>query len=38
VLDGKRESVVMPLEETVRMMRIMDGIRKQSGLVYPQDK
>jgi hypothetical protein len=26
------------LEETVRMMRVMDGIRKQGGVVYPQDE
>jgi dihydrodiol dehydrogenase / D-xylose 1-dehydrogenase (NADP) len=37
VLEGKKENVIMPLEETVRMMRVMDGIRKRGGVVYPQD-
>jgi predicted dehydrogenase len=38
VLDGRKENLIMPLAETVRMMRVMDGIRKQGGVVYPQDE
>jgi predicted dehydrogenase len=37
ILSGRKESGVVPLEETVRMMRMMDGIRKEGGVVYPQD-
>ena len=38
VLEGRKENLIMPLEETVRVMRVMDGIRKQGGVVYPQDE
>ena len=38
VLEGRKGNLIMPLEETVRMMRVMDGIRKQGGVVYPQDE
>ena len=38
VLEGMKENLIMPLEETVRMMRVMDGIRRQGGVVYPQDE
>jgi len=38
VIGGRKESSVVPLEESVRMMRVMDQIRKQGGVVYPQDK
>jgi dihydrodiol dehydrogenase / D-xylose 1-dehydrogenase (NADP) len=34
---GKLESDVMPLNETLRIMTIMDSIRKANGLTYPQD-
>lgn len=34
---GRTGSDVMPLDETLRMMRLMDGIRKENGLVYTQD-
>jgi dihydrodiol dehydrogenase / D-xylose 1-dehydrogenase (NADP) len=37
VLDGGKESAVVPLQESVRMMGVMDEIRKQGGVVYPQD-
>ena len=35
---GKHESESMPLAESVRMMELMDGLRKQWGVVYPQEK
>lgn len=38
ILEAKKESAIVPLEETVRMMRVMDDIRKQGGVEYPQDK
>lgn len=37
VLAGKLESDVMPWSETIRVMEIMDEIRRQGGTVYPQD-
>lgn len=37
ILEGKRENAIVPLAETLRMMRVMDGVRKAGGLVYPQD-
>ncbi|GJC86130.1 D-xylose 1-dehydrogenase (NADP(+)) [Colletotrichum liriopes] len=37
VLAGKLESDVMPWAETIRVMEIMDEIRRQGGTVYPQD-
>lgn len=35
---GLKESPVMPLSETVTLMRIMDELRRQWGLVYPQER
>ena len=35
---GKTESDSMPLENTVQVMELMDYIRRQWGLVYPQEK
>lgn len=32
---GKRESAVMPLDETLRIMKCLDTIRGQWGLTYP---
>lgn len=34
---GRFENETMPLKETVRMMRLMDEVRSQNGLVYLQD-
>ena len=34
---GKTESESMPLSETVYMMEMMDSIRAQWGMVYPQE-
>ncbi|KAH8649344.1 hypothetical protein BX600DRAFT_112767 [Xylariales sp. PMI_506] len=35
---GRKENETMPLDETIRMMKLMDTVRKQNGLEYPQDK
>lgn len=34
---GKLEDSIMPLDETLLIMDVMDRIRKESGLVFPQD-
>ena len=36
--EGKKESDSMPLEDTLLMMKQMDALRKDWGLVYPQEK
>lgn len=36
--NGRTENATMPLDETLRMMKLMDGIRREAGLKYPQDK
>ena len=33
--EGKRESTILPLEESVRILRTLDAIRSRWGLVYP---
>ena len=38
IMDGETESLSMPLDETIRMMELMDSVRAQWGLVYPQEK
>lgn len=35
---GKTESDSMPLDHTLRVMELMDDLRAQWGLVYPQEK
>lgn len=35
---GRKESPIMPWSETVRVMEIMDEVRRQGGTVYPVDK
>ena len=35
---GGRECCSMPMEETVAMMEIMDGLRRQWGMVYPGEQ
>ncbi|OBT99112.1 hypothetical protein VE01_02280 [Pseudogymnoascus verrucosus] len=34
IRDGRTENETMPLEETVRVMRIMDEVRRQNGMKY----
>ena len=38
IREGKWESDSMPLADSVELMERMDGIRRQWGLVYPQEK
>ena len=35
---GKTEAPSMPMEDTVYVMEFMDNLRKQWGMVYPQEK
>jgi predicted dehydrogenase len=34
---GRKENAIMPWKETIRVMEIMDEIRRQGGTKYPQD-
>ena len=36
--EGRTESWSMPLEDTVYVMEFMDNLRRQWGMVYPQEK
>ena len=36
--NGEIESRSMPMDDTIFVMEVMDIIRKQWGLVYPQEK
>jgi predicted dehydrogenase len=38
IAKGKTESDVVPLDETLRLMQLMDEIRAANGLKYPQDE
>ncbi|KAM0554873.1 hypothetical protein ACHAPJ_006608 [Fusarium lateritium] len=38
ILAGRTESAIMPWAETIRVLEIMDEIRRQGGTVYIQDK
>ena len=38
IANCRTENATMPLDETLRIMRLMDSIRREGGLVYPQDK
>ena len=35
LLSGRTENATMPLERSLKMMRLMDAIRKQIALIYP---
>lgn len=35
--EGKKESLIMPLDETLELQRLMDQIRSQWGLKYPME-
>ncbi|PVH84861.1 NAD(P)-binding protein [Cadophora sp. DSE1049] len=37
ILAGRKEDGIMPLAESVRIIRIMDEVRKVGGVVYSQD-
>jgi predicted dehydrogenase len=36
--DGRTESKIMPLDETLELMRMMDGLRLEWGVVYPNER
>ncbi len=36
--EGRTESPVMPLDETISIMRTMDEVRRQIGLAFPMEK
>lgn len=36
MLSGKQQSDDMPLEETIAIMEVMDEVRRQNGLRYPE--
>ena len=36
--EGRTESDSMPLDDSIRVMEVMDGLRAQWGLVYPQER
>ncbi len=38
IKDGEYESSSMPLDDSIYVMEIMDSIRKEWGLVYPQER
>jgi predicted dehydrogenase len=38
IAEGRKESAIMPWKETLRVMEIMDEIRRQGGAKYPQDE
>jgi predicted dehydrogenase len=38
VREGRTESAVMPLDDTLEVMQTMDALRAEWGLVYPQDQ
>ena len=38
LIDGRREPQEMPLEETLYMMQLMDGLRQKWGVRYPMDE
>jgi hypothetical protein len=36
--NGETESPLVPLDETVELMRLMDDVRRQVGVVYAADQ
>ena len=38
IREGKTESESMPLERSIQVMEIMDSLRKQWGVIYPQER
>ena len=38
ISEGRLESKSMPMEDTVKVMQVMDALRKSWGMVYPQEK
>lgn len=38
IAEGRLESKSMPMDDTVKVMEVMDALRRQWGMVYPQEK
>ena len=38
IREGKTESSIIPVQETIDIMKIMDGMRKEWGFRYPFEK
>jgi predicted dehydrogenase len=38
IIEGRKESAIMPWAETIRVMKIMDEVRRQGGAQFPQDR
>ena len=38
IQEGKQEAPSMPLKDTLFVMEVMDSLRRQWGMVYPQEK
>ncbi len=38
IQEGKLEADSMPMERTIQVMEIMDSLRKQWGVIYPQER
>ncbi len=38
IAEGRLESKSMPLDDSIRVMQVMDALRRQWGMVYPQEK
>ncbi|MDF2485343.1 MAG: oxidoreductase domain protein [Herbinix sp.] len=37
ILEGKKQSDIIPLNDTLNIMKLLDGIRAEWGLVYPSE-
>ena len=38
ILAGRQEDAIMPLKEALVMMKLLDTVRENNGLRYPQDE
>ena len=38
IREGKTQSDSMPMERTIQVMELMDSLRKDWGVVYPQER
>jgi predicted dehydrogenase len=38
IANGRKENAIIPVDESIRIMKLMDDIRREAGLVYPQDR
>ena len=35
---GRMQSNIMPLETSIRLTQVMDGLRRQWGVIYPSEE